>query len=73
MMLQFCQALKQWKTGLSKLKRRIARCNIVIAFMYNLEDEMPLYITESKWSNFTMRNYYMPCFFIGRRGVLQDG
>jgi hypothetical protein len=43
------KALKLWKTGLSKLKQHIVRWNIVIAFLSNLEEERPLYITESNF------------------------
>jgi hypothetical protein len=46
-MKMFRGALKQWKTSLSKLKDNIVRCNIVISFLDNLEEERPLFLTEN--------------------------
>jgi hypothetical protein len=43
------QALKKWKTGLSKLKQSIAKCNIVILFFDNLEEERGLFTEEQNF------------------------
>jgi hypothetical protein len=40
------QALKRWNTDLSKIKQSIAKCNIVILFFDNLEEERGLFIAE---------------------------
>jgi hypothetical protein len=49
--------LKQWKTSLSKLKDKIAKCNIVIAFLDNLEEERPLFLTENNFRKVVKAHY----------------
>jgi hypothetical protein len=50
-------ALKVWKVGLSQLKNSIVRCNIVIAFLDNLEEERPLFLTENNFRNIVKAHY----------------
>jgi hypothetical protein len=42
-------ALKKWKTSLSQLKVLISKCNIVILYFDELEEERPLCVHESNF------------------------
>jgi hypothetical protein len=51
------QALKKWKTGLSKLKLSIAKCNVVILFFDNLEEERGLFTVEENFRKVVKVHY----------------
>jgi hypothetical protein len=50
-------ALKNWKTSLSRLKGLITRCNWVLGFLDNLEEERPLFLPERNFRKLVKQQY----------------